>query len=95
MIFVDYPTLNYKDDEKGQVSFQVFGDPRLSCRMRLIPSGKKSLPALEVETELDGQKATPRSVQTEEGHLEYELFGGHTVYVKWPARKSYSRNGKE
>jgi hypothetical protein len=95
IIYVDYPTFDYKDDEKGRISFLVFGDPRLTCRMRILPIGRKSLPDVEVETELDGQKKIPACIKTDEGHFEYELFGGHTVNVKWQPGKSTSRNGKE
>ena len=94
LIYLDYPALNYKDDEKDQLSFDVFGDPRLSCRMRIMPIGKKSLPVLEVEAEMDKQKMILKSVVTEEGHLEYEVPGGHQVHVKWSNGKR-NRNGKE
>jgi hypothetical protein len=95
MIFVDYPALNYRNGEEGMLSFDIFGDPRLSCRMRIMPMGKKSLPQVEVEAEFEGRKTFPRSVQTEEGHLEFEVPGGHCVNVKWSKRKRDSRNGKE
>jgi hypothetical protein len=94
IIYLDYPTVNYKSEEKGQLSFDVFGDPRLSCRMRIMPIGKKSLPDLEVEAELQNQKMILKSVVTDEGHLEYEVPGGHKVHVKWSNGKS-NRNGKE
>jgi hypothetical protein len=95
MVFVDYPTLNYRSGEKGTLSFDIFGDPRLSCRMRIMPIGRRSLPTLEVETEFKGRRNFPRPLLTEEGHLEYELPGGHQVHVKWSERKRDSRNGKE
>ncbi len=94
IVYLDYPTLNYKDDEKGQLSFDVFGDSRLSCRMRIMPIGTKFLPDLEVEAEMEKQKMILKSVVTEEGHLEYEVPGGHKVHVKWSNGKR-NRNGKE
>jgi hypothetical protein len=94
LIYLDYPTLNFQDDKKGQLSFDVFGDPRLSCRMRIIPMGKKSLPELEVEAELEKQKMILKSVMTEEGHLEYQVPGGYKVNVKWSNGKG-NPNGKE
>jgi hypothetical protein len=94
LIYLDYPTLNYKSEEKAQLSFDVFGDPRLSCRMRILPIGKKSLPEMEVVAELEKQKMILKSVVTEEGHLEYEVPGGHKVHVKWSNGKN-NRNGKE
>ncbi len=94
LIYVEYPTLNYKDEEEGQLSFDVFGDPRLACRMRMMPIGKKSLPDLEVEAEMEKQKLIIKPVVTQEGHLEYEVPGGHQVHVKWSNGKR-NRNGKE
>ena len=95
MIYLDYPTMDYKHDEQGNISFQVFGDPRLNCRMRVIPIGRKSLPELEAEAELDGTRHPLRCVKTEEGHFEYQVYGGHTVHLTWPSGKKVSRNGKE
>jgi hypothetical protein len=94
IVYLDYPTLNYTSEEKAQLSFDVFGDPRLNCRMRIIPIGKKSLPEMEVVAELEKQKMILKSVVTEEGHLEYEVPGGHKVYLKWSDGKN-NRNGKE
>jgi hypothetical protein len=95
MIFVDYPTLNYGSDADGRLSFDVFGDPRLSCRMRILPIGKKSLPELEVEAEYKGRQIPLRSIPTQEGYFEYEVPGGHQVNVKWSRRKSDSRHRKD
>ena len=95
MIYVDYPTTDYKNDEKASLSFRVFGDPRLNCRMRIIPTGRKSLPDFEVEAGLDNRKKFLQYVETEEGHYEYELPGGHSVSVTWSGSSKNSRNGKE
>ncbi len=95
MVYVEYPTLDYKQDEDGQLSFRIFGDPRQNCRMRIMPHGRKALPVLEVETDLEGNPEILQPTQTEEGHLEYEVKGGQTVNLAWPVRKSNSRNGKE
>jgi hypothetical protein len=62
--------------------------------MRIMPIGRKSLPDMEVEAELEKQKTILKCVETEEGHLEYEVPGGHQVHVKWSNGKS-KRNGKE
>jgi hypothetical protein len=49
---------------------------------------------MEVVAELEIQKMILKSVVTEEGHLEYEVPGGHKVHVKWSNGKN-NRNGKE
>jgi hypothetical protein len=41
MIFVDYPALNYRNGEERMLPFDIFGDPRLSCRMRIMPKRKR------------------------------------------------------
>jgi hypothetical protein len=95
IIYVDYPTREYSNDENGHISFQVFGDPRLSCRMRILPIGKKSLPEVEAETEFDGSRKPLKRTKTKEGHFEYEVFGGHTVYLQWSRGRKSSKNGKD
>jgi hypothetical protein len=95
MIYLDYPTMNYRQEEDGRISFHVFGDPRLRCRMRILPTGRKSLPEVEAEANHDGNRIPLKRRTTDEGHFEYEVFGDHTVHLKWPAGKNKSRNGKE
>jgi hypothetical protein len=94
LVYLDYPTLDYRHED-GSISFQVFGDPRLSCRMRIIPIGRKSLPEIEAESELDGNRQPLKCTKTDEGHFEYEVYGGHTVILTWSSGKDRSRNGKE
>ncbi len=94
MIYVEYPTLNFKSEE-GQVTFTIFGDRRLDCRMRFIPTGRKPLPDLEVAVELEGNKQKLKGQETKEGHLEYEVYGDHSVTVSWRQDGPVSRNGKE
>ena len=96
MIYVDYPTMDFQNGEKGRASFRVVGDPRLTCRMRIIPTGKKALPRFDVQAELDGDQRTLKCVETDEGHYEYSLPGGHTVNLTWSKDvKTHSDNGKE
>ena len=63
MIYVEYPTMEYWQEEEGRISFRVFGDPRLSCRMRIMPIGRRSLPKFEAESELEGMRTTPKVSQ--------------------------------
>jgi hypothetical protein len=96
MIYLDYPTMDMNMEEKGRLSFRIFGDPRLTCRMRIIPTGKKTLPKFDVQAELEGNQQTLKCVETEEGHFEYSLPGGHTVNLTWSKDgKTHSGNGKE
>ena len=95
MIYVEYPTMEYRQEEEGRISFRVFGDPRLSCRMRIMPIGRRSLPKFEAESEIEGMRTPLKCLKTEEGHFEYEVYGGHTVSLMWSSGKKNSRNGKD
>ena len=59
------------------------GDPRLSCRLRLMPTGRKELPKFEVQTEREGTRQTLEGKETSEGHVEYQLFGDRAVTIRW------------
>jgi hypothetical protein len=95
MIYVEYPILNFSSIEKGEAMFRVVGDPRLSCRMRLMPTGRAQLPAFEVTTEHQESSETLQGRETPEGHIEYELFGDRTVIVQWQTEESSSGHGKK
>lgn len=95
MIYVDYPVRDFQKEGDASASFHVVGDWRLYCRMRLMPIGRKSLPAFDVLIERNGATETLKGRETEEGHLEYETPGDCLVRVNWSARGSHSRNGKE
>ena len=73
--------------------FRVLGDPRLYCRLRIMPSGRGKLPEVEVITERNDSTETLRGRETAEGHREYDLFGDRTVIVQW--QSSQNKNGKK
>ena len=93
MIFLDYPTQDFSV-EQGKASIRVLGHARLSCRLRIIPTGKKALPDIKVQTEREGEIETLRGHETEEGHLEYEVFGDRLVTVAWEVQKE-KNNGRK
>jgi hypothetical protein len=95
MIFVDYPVQDFSSLEKGEAMFRLLGDRRLSCRMRIIPTGRAGLPAFKVTTEREESSETVRGRETSEGHIEYELFGDRTVIVQWAGKKKDSRSEKK
>lgn len=94
MIFVDYPIQDFSSIEKGEAMFRVLGDPRLSCRMRIIPTGRAELPTFQVTIEREGLNETSQGRETTEGHIEYELFGNCTVMVQWEGKKK-NKNGRK
>lgn len=94
MIYVDYPSEDFKSEDSS-ASLKLLGDPRLSSRLRILPIGRRALPEFEVETQLNGHREKLKGRETEEGHLEYEVFGNHQIIVSWSKSGSNSRNGKE
>jgi hypothetical protein len=65
----------------------------LTCRLRVIQTGKKRLPKFEVQTEREGSREILEGKQTAEGHLEYELFGDRAVTVRWTVSQLSSAQG--
>jgi len=95
MIFVDYPILDFSSNVKGEALFHVLGDQRLSCRLRIMATGRAKLPTCVVITERGENQETLRGRNTPEGHIEYELFGDRTVIVRWEAKKRGSHVEKK
>jgi hypothetical protein len=94
MIYVEYPIQHYSTVEEDSAIFRVLGDRRLSCRLRIMPTGRAELPQCKVVTECDDKTETLEARKTSEGHLEYELFGDRIVTVEWKHNKRKSQNGK-
>jgi hypothetical protein len=95
MIYTDYPVRDISSVESGEALFYVLGDARLSCRLRLIPTGRAKLPAFEVRTERDGATENLKGTKTPEGHMEYELLGDRTVIVNWNVGDIRASHGKK
>jgi hypothetical protein len=95
MVYVDYPIAGFSTVHAGQAMFRVLGDPRLSCRLRIMPTGKAKLPAFEVTTRREEETEILQGRKTPEGHLEYELFGGRSVIIDWRSSQKKTGNGKK
>lgn len=94
MIYVDYPIRSFSTVEERTASFRVISDPRLSCRLRLIPRGKTKLPVFEVISECEGESQTLKGRKTPDGHIEYELPGDRTIIVHWEKDRDKRGAGK-
>jgi len=94
MIYVDYPITEFSTVHEGKAMFRVLGDPRLYCRLRIMPNSRGKMPKIEVTTERNENTETLQARETPEGHIEYELFGDRTVIVHWNTgeRKRANRN---
>jgi hypothetical protein len=98
MVYIEYPTKDFSAEAEEQVTFQVLGDPRLACRLRIMPvTGRKRMQEFTVQTEYQGRTETLKGKKTEEGHIEYKLLGDRLVTVRWAAarRSIRNRNGRE
>jgi hypothetical protein len=80
MVFIDYPTVNFKY-KKGSASFFVKGDPRLTCRMAIVPNDKKKLPDFTITAK--GQKQELKGTKKENGNLEYCVQGDQKINITW------------
>jgi hypothetical protein len=95
MVYVDYPIASFSTAHEGQAMFRVLGDHRLSCRLRIMPTGRAELPEFEVTTEREEKIETLAGRKTPEGHMEYDLFGDRSVIIQWQAGQRKRANGKK
>lgn len=87
VLYCEYPIFDLEETEESCLSFRVRGAGGLSCRARLIPTGRKPLPPMKGRVE-----AKPESVLggqlTEEGHLEFNVLAGDRVELRWKTDES-------
>jgi hypothetical protein len=95
MIHIDYPIESFSTVHEGKAMFTVLGDPRFSCRMRIIPTGKANLPTFKVTTEREEETETLQGRETPEGHLEYQVFGSRIVVIDWQVSENKAGSGKK
>jgi hypothetical protein len=79
MVYVDYPTADFKYRKGSGVSFKVKGDARLNCRMMMVKEDKSALPNFMVkskEGELKGKKR-------KDGNIEYTVSGDQQIKIHW------------
>ena len=81
MLYIDYPVRNYKVGKNRSLRFQVLGDQRLTCNMRLIKKGKAKLPEFVVR--LKNNKEVIHGKKAESGMMVYQLPGDQEVTISW------------
>jgi hypothetical protein len=81
MIYTDYPIYGFAPEKHPPAKFRLAGDPRLSCRVMLVRSGKRKLPDFVVT--LKGSHEKLKGKKTKEGHLEFSLPGNSEVHINW------------
>ena len=80
MVFVDYPTTDFKTKKGKPVSFFIKGDERLTCRLVLVAKGKKKLPNFTVT--INGNEAI-KGTKRKDGNIEYLVNGNQVINITW------------
>ncbi|WP_100341373.1 hypothetical protein [Mucilaginibacter auburnensis] len=82
IIFVDYPVIN-QTTKGNSFSFDVEGDSRLTCRMKILKQGNKRLPALKINIENDIDQLEINKLKAVKDGAEYIIHGGQKISVSW------------
>ncbi len=80
LLFCEYPVYDLAQPDEPCVSFAVRGAEGLSCRVRLIPTGRAPLPDFTLQG-VAGDDVTGR--MTPEGHCEFTVPVGDPVEIHW------------
>lgn len=80
MVYVDYPTSNFKARKGSNIHFKVLGDERLTCRMMILKTENTKLPHFMVRTQ-NGEELVPTPLK--DGNLEYQLNGNQEIVIAW------------
>jgi hypothetical protein len=81
IVFIDYPVLNLKVNTNS-LQFEVSGDSRLTCALRIIKQGKKQPSvSIKVDNELDQQQID--TVKNPGEDFEYRIHGNQHVSISW------------
>jgi len=81
MLFADYQVTNFQLAGSKCVTFDIQGDPRLSCRIVILKVKSDPLPAFKFA--IEGKPVSLRGKLTPDGHPEYEINGGRHVTIEW------------
>jgi hypothetical protein len=82
MVFTDYPTVN-QNLKKNTISFDVVGDPALTCSMRILNRGKKRLPKFKLKLDNNEDQQQIESVKETKDGLDYTIHGNQKVTISW------------
>lgn len=84
MVFIDYPIANFSVSKKnGTVRFNIIGDERMHCRLRLLPLKDEPLPSLSVKRTRQGKRDELTPEQSPDGYLEYQVRAGQQIVISW------------
>ena len=81
MIYVDYPVAQMVTRAPKAIKFKVLGDPRLTCKLRIIKTNKPRLPEFTIWS--NNSKTELQAKKVEGGSWEYEIVGDAQVTINW------------
>lgn len=81
MIYVDYPTSGFSARKGQNIHFQVLGDERLNCRLMIVKTGTRKLPAFDVTASI--HKNSLKSIPAKNGNSEYTIQGNQHISISW------------
>jgi hypothetical protein len=81
LVYVDYPTSDFKAQKGKHLHFRVLGDERLNCRMMMVKTGSAKLPDFEVS--ISGNKEILKSKGAKNGNLEFTVNGNQQIDIRW------------
>jgi len=82
MIYADYPTSQFVC-RGHSATFNVKGDERLTCRVMIVKTDKRKLPAITLTAKNGPKKELLKGTLRNDGHVEYTVPGGRKIEVKW------------
>lgn len=82
MVFTDYPVLGQKI-RSNTLHFTIQGDARLSCRLSVVTTEERSLPAIKIKTGKGSSRQEVKPVSKHDHNLEFSVAGDQEVTVSW------------
>jgi hypothetical protein len=91
LVFCDYPVTQFSVKQNRQsttVAFNIGGDKRMPCRVRLTPTTPQRLSSETTQLHRLGRKQPARGQLTPEGHLDFELRGDEQIYITYTSKRA-------
>ena len=82
IVFLDYPVLNQTFEGKT-LRFDVTGDSRLTCGLRILNQGTKRLPAIKIKAGNAADQEQIDAVKKPKDGFEYRIHGNQQLSISW------------
>jgi len=79
IIFLDYPTAEFKYRKNKSLSFEVNGDERLNCRMLILNQGKEKPTRFTVKA----NEGDLKGKHLKNGDWEFTVYGKQKIEMSW------------